>query len=76
MKLARWMELHNLDNQAAAERIGDCTPEAVRHWVLGRRMPNAEYTEKIGVATNGKVTANDLFQAVKDYRREQENSAA
>lgn len=76
MKLAKWMDIHNLDNQAAAVRIGDCTPEAVRHWVLGRRMPNAEYTERIRKATRGVVTANDLFAAVKRYRRERENSAA
>lgn len=75
MKLAAWMDLHNLDNRATAEMIGGCTSEAVRLWMLGRRMPNAEYIEQIRVVTDGAVTANDLFQAVKDYR-ERENNAA
>lgn len=75
MKLAKWMDIHNLDNRAMADHIGGCTSEAVRLWAAGRRMPSAEWLEKIRVATGGEVTANDLFEAVKRYRRREKRAA-
>jgi len=43
-----------------AAQIG-VTPEAVRKYLGGDRIPTREVMERIAEVTNGEVTANDFF---------------
>lgn len=46
-----------------------CTGQAVRRYRTGDRMPEPEMIEKIGTATNGLVTIQDLHRVRLAKRR-------
>lgn len=61
MTLDDWLTAKNIN----AERFGTilgCSGQAVRHWRLGARMPDADMLEKIVAATDGAVTVQDMHE--------------
>ena len=61
MNLSSYMKMHNLDDDALAARIGDCSASAVRKWKYGHRVPRPDQMARIIAATAGEVTPNDFF---------------
>lgn len=59
--LARWLADNHVTPKAFAEKIG-VSGEAVRLYLLGRRMPRPEKMKDIIEATKGDVTANDFVE--------------
>ncbi len=59
MKLSDYLAERNEMIGAFANRIG-VSHETVRRYVRGERRPDWEVLEKIAVATDGSVTANDF----------------
>lgn len=60
MNLQSYLQSHNLTSTDIAKAIGT-TVGAVNHWISGRRQPRKEMLERIRIATQGQVTANDFF---------------
>ncbi|MGQ2942897.1 MAG: helix-turn-helix domain-containing protein [Blastomonas fulva] len=60
MTLDNWMTERGMSNAQFAPQI-DTTPEAVRRYRKGLRIPDKETMLKIGSVTAGNVTANDFF---------------
>ena len=60
MKLGDYLDKNGVTVRDFAERLG-MSPEAVRLYVAGRRVPRQEAMEKIIQATGGKVEPNDFF---------------
>lgn len=60
MTLADWLDQANTTIPKFAERIGR-TPEAVRRYVNGDRIPDRDTMPLIARETEGAVTANDFF---------------
>jgi transcriptional regulator with XRE-family HTH domain len=50
----------SLDRHQFAARI-NVSPEAVRRYLKGERIPDKSVMSRIAFATEGKVTANDFF---------------
>lgn len=59
MTLNHWIATTSPDLDAFARQIG-VTPEAVRRYRNGSRMPEPLIAERIVKATRGKVTIQDL----------------
>ena len=60
MTLAEYLDQEGLSITEFAERI-DVTHETVRRYVAGQRLPRRAVMKRIAEATDGAVTANDLF---------------
>lgn len=60
MKLADWMRDNKVSPKEMADRIG-VTTEAVRLYMLARRVPREETMREILLSTNGAVEPNDFF---------------
>lgn len=60
MTLGEWLEDTGKTIPQFATEIGR-TPEAVRRYVSGARIPDRDTMPLIATATGGKVTANDFF---------------
>jgi transcriptional regulator with XRE-family HTH domain len=61
MKLQAYLEEAQLTYSQFAELIEVTSPETVRRYALGRRIPEKEVMQRIALATGCKVTANDFF---------------
>lgn len=61
MKLAEYLEAHELSYAEFARMIGAEGKDTVRRYADGARKPNEKYMARIAEATGGKVTANDFF---------------
>ena len=62
MKLSVYLRRRRLKNADFAE-IVNVTPEAVRLWLKGTRVPNQNTMRRIVEATDGRVRPNDFFSA-------------
>ena len=60
MTLLEYLTTMGLDRAAFARKIG-ATPEAVRLWEVGRRIPNQVFMKRIADATDNRVMPNDFF---------------
>ncbi|MCJ2129194.1 helix-turn-helix domain-containing protein [Methylobacterium sp. E-045] len=66
------MREEQIDDDAFAALIGDCTGHAVKKWKYGEREPDAGTMMKIEDLTEGKVTVRDWAeQAAERNRRRQ-----
>lgn len=63
MKLIDYMRREKLDDQAMADRLGDCSAFAVKKWKYGERSPDADRILKIQKATYGRVKLRDWVSA-------------
>ncbi|MBW6531906.1 helix-turn-helix domain-containing protein [Sphingomonas sp. RRHST34] len=60
MKLRDWLKKEGMEARDFAPLIGR-TPEAVRRYVTGDRIPDKETMPLIAKATRGSVMPNDFF---------------
>lgn len=60
MTLSDYLAEAQLGRRQFAKVIG-VSPEAVRRYLNGERMPDREVMSRIALATGCKVTANDFF---------------
>ncbi len=60
MTLGEWLEREKIEMRDFARRI-DRTPEAVRRYVVGDRIPDKGTMPLIVAATAGEVAPNDFF---------------
>lgn len=60
MKLRDWLDANGVTVPELATRINR-TPEAVRRYANGERIPDREAMPLIAAETGGAVTANDFF---------------
>jgi len=63
MKLSDFLTKTGKSDEDFAKEV-DSTPNAVRYWRTGERIPRPVFMRRILVATSGDVTPNDfhLFQ--------------
>ena len=59
MRLLDYMREQGVDDDALAERVGDCSPHAVKKWKYGEREPDAGTIVRIERATEGHVGLKD-----------------
>ena len=62
MRLRQYFTANNLDIASFAKSIG-VSPEAVRLWLAGKRVPRRRLLKRIVEATDGAVQANDFHEA-------------
>lgn len=62
MTLLEFMKANRLTPGRMAERVGDVSPGHVRKLAYRERSPSLDLLERIQVATDGAVTANDFFE--------------
>ncbi len=62
MLLSDWLQVRSLTDAAFAAVTG-CGPTTVNRIRRGATMPEASLIARIVAATDGQVTANDLFDA-------------
>ncbi len=60
MKLRDWLKKEGIEAREFAPLIGR-TPEAVRRYVTGDRIPDKDTMPLIAKATKGAVMPNDFF---------------
>jgi transcriptional regulator with XRE-family HTH domain len=60
MTLRDWLSNHEITVPQFAARIGR-TPESVRRYAAGERIPDKDTMPIIASETGGQVTANDFF---------------
>ena len=60
MKIEDYLSLVGISRTEFAARI-KATPEAVRLWGAGERVPSRNFMVKIFDETRGAVTANDFY---------------
>lgn len=62
MRLSTYLKKHGLDEgEFAALSQGQFSPEAVRKWRFGVRVPRPKHMAAIAAITGGAVTANDFM---------------
>lgn len=61
MRLSEYLEAHDLTTAKFATKVGNVTSEAVRLWLVGKRIPRPEQMRRIAEVTDGKVTPNDFL---------------
>ena len=83
MKLSKYLETHDLNPSEFAKQlaksapsIGNVTPEAVRCWAKGTRMPGTAMAALIVSATDGAVRVQDLHDACVGFRNPIQNENA
>ena len=74
MKLCQYLSKHGLSLTAFSNAI-DVTPESVRRYAAGERMPAPEIMRRIYDQTSGEVTANDFFGTPAPPRCARETAA-
>ena len=62
MRLHDYLTSENISVAAFADKIG-VTPECVRLYVVGERVPGRQNMGAIQKETEGRVMANDFFNA-------------
>lgn len=62
MQLSAWLRENELTFTAFAARIG-VTPETVRRYAAGERIPERDIMPRVVAETEGKVQANDFYSA-------------
>lgn len=67
MDLATWLDEHDLTDAAFAEQVG-CNQTTINRARRGVTMPEAGLIDRIEEATDGGVTAADLFATVRAVR--------
>ena len=67
MKLQEWLDELNM-SRVELSRIANFTPQAIAHWVAGRRVVNPEAAGVIVSLSGGNVTLGDLYGTVAEYR--------
>ena len=60
MTLQEFLAQASLDRHQFAARI-NVSPETVRRYLKGERIPDKIVMGRIAIATDGQVTANDFF---------------
>jgi len=65
MKLGDFLSEHGLSQSDFAETI-ETKPVSVSRYVRNERLPEPEIMERIRIATNGLVTANDFYHPDMD----------
>ena len=60
MTLAAYIAKHGLSRKSVADVLG-VSPEAVRLWLSGDRMPSPDKLRRISEWTKGEVTPNDFI---------------
>lgn len=60
MTLKEYLKQAEIDHRTFADRI-DVSPETVRRYLIGDRIPDKQRMSRIALATDGQVTANDFF---------------
>ena len=60
MKLQEWLEREDIDAREFARNISR-SPESVRRYISGERIPDKETMPLIVTATRMAVTPNDFF---------------
>jgi transcriptional regulator with XRE-family HTH domain len=58
--LAQYLTSASIDHRQFAQRI-NVSPETVRRYLIGERIPDKKRMSRIALATGGAVTANDFF---------------
>jgi DNA-binding transcriptional regulator YdaS (Cro superfamily) len=58
--LKEYLDDAQVDHRTFAARI-NVSPETVRRYINGDRIPDKQRMSRIALATNGQVTANDFF---------------
>ena len=62
MELRRYLKENGITNHQFAVLV-DASPDAVRKWRYGERVPRPEHLVRIREATGGAVTPNDFLPA-------------
>ena len=75
MTLKEWLADNGLSHSDFARMI-DRTPEAVRRYALGERIPDKATMPVIADKTAGAVTANDFFGIASSSLAETNSAAA
>ena len=65
MKLSEYIDVEMLRQDKFAAKIG-ITPSQLSSYLAGRNEPNPTTAEKISVATNRKVTVQELIPSLAD----------
>ena len=61
MDLQKFIDQQGMTRKAFAEQVG-VTPEAVRLWMCGKRIPRPRLLREIMLATGGAVTVYDFIK--------------
>ena len=64
MKLAEYMDLHNLSDEAVAEKVNRDRSNVLR-WRKGVTKPDFDALVKLEIMTKGRVTATDFVKAAE-----------
>lgn len=77
MRLLAWMRENEVDDDAMAARIGDCSGFAVKKWKYAEREPDASTIVRIEAVTEGKVALADwAAQAAERSEKDGRRAAA
>lgn len=77
MKLGTYLKEAKLDEAAFSALSGGVfSPEAVRKWRFGARVPRPKQMALIAQLTGGKVSANDFMLAAEPEASPSEEAAA
>ncbi len=77
MQLDAYLRENDLTDESFARRLGPgVSAWAVRKWRYGQRVPRPALQRRIRDATDGKVTSNDLLEAVEAAEARQAASPA
>jgi len=74
MKLHEYIELHKLNQNRFALKSG-LTRSAICRLLKSERFPTPDTMNKIGLATNGDVQANDFLKQTQEARAAERNLA-
>jgi len=64
--LKAFLDQHEMSVEHFRREIGAASRCTVYRWLRGERIPEPGYMAKISVLTQGRVTANDFYQATQD----------
>lgn len=68
MRLLDYMREKGIDDDAFAERLGECSAHAVKKWKYGEREPDAPTIVRIQEATSGEVGLRDWAEQSSERR--------
>jgi hypothetical protein len=69
MQLLDYMRARGLDDDAFAEKVGDCTADAVKKWKYRERIPRPHQIARIEDVTRKQVTLRDWIAPVPERAR-------